>query len=997
MPSREGTHARSVAQAQLLECATSFAADRGFWAFAPFTYQAALCCRQIDVLTFIRIPLRYSCYGALALSAAGAFGATPTVSGQSGYINMPSAVVEYDGMLSTGYGYDSPYGNLWVTSTLLPFLQVTGRYVSITGIPGFTNEPGKYGSEYGRYKDKVVDAKLRLIRESTWMPAIAVGATDMLGTELFKGHYFVATKTFGQTRNVEASLGFGRNRPDGIFGGVRWAPVSMPGWAAVAEYDANNYKNDFRGAETAAGQRRKGGAVGVEYRWGWLGAQIARHRDHFSANAYVSIPFSEREFLPKLLEPAPFEAKNAPKPVSIAEWQGNGRHGALLVQALAKQNFKNIRVEIDGKTLKLSVTNNRISNLGRAVGRATRTALAFAPQGTQAIHVTYTRLEQPIATFEFFDLRRLTDYLTGLVDREAFMQTVLVRYSNPTERIGEDQQGLLATVREDDAGLGVRVNQEGEMVQLRSEDREANRFRIAPRASFFFNDPSGALRYELAAVLNYDKRLGAGLYFNSALKLNVIENVSEVTQPSNSLLPHVRSDIAEYKRGGRFKINRALLNKYMTLDERLYARLSGGLYEEMFRGVGGQVLYLPNDARWAADLTVDALEQRGYKGLLDKRDYRTVTALGALHYRLPYDITVTARAGRFLARDEGVRLEFKRRLRSGVEIGAWYTKTNGKDITSPGTPSDPYNDKGVFLSVPLNIMLLSDTQSTAGFGISPWTRDVGQMVASPGDLYELMEDARRDLTTVDGLGNFAERKDELNHPGVNPPVRAIPNPWPEFRWRVQQSVSTSPTLPQWAKGSLLAGGAVLAGAALDKPVDRFVSKHQDARAFDAWGNFGKTMPVALAAGAGAAVAFGDSRMQNIGIISLQSIAASAGLTMVTKRVVQRARPGEGDGTCGCTAKRSDTSFPSNHAAVAFAAVTPFAQEYDAPWLYGLAAVSAMGRVADRQHWVSDVVAGGIVGYAMGSWLWQAQRDDSKSQFAVIPGAKSVSVSWSTAY
>jgi hypothetical protein len=39
--------------------------------------------------------------------------------------------------------------------------------------------------------------------------------------------------------------------------------------------------------------------------------------------------------------------------------------------------------------------------MGRAVGRATRTALAFAPQGTRAIHVTYTKLEQPIATYEF--------------------------------------------------------------------------------------------------------------------------------------------------------------------------------------------------------------------------------------------------------------------------------------------------------------------------------------------------------------------------------------------------------------------------------------------------------------------------------------------------------------------------------------------------------------------------------------------------------------------
>jgi len=910
---------------------------------------------------------------------------------------MPSASVEYDGMLSIGYGYDRPYGNFWVTSTVLPFLQVTGRYVSIAGTPGFTFEPGQYGSEYGRYKDKVVDAKLQVLKESTWMPAFAVGATDLLGTELFKGQYIVATKTFGQARNIEASLGYGNGRPDGVFGGVRWAPTWMPGWAAVAEYDANDYQRDFRASTTSAGERSKGVAVGLEYRWGWLGAQIARHRDHFSANAYVSIPFAEREFLPKLLEPAPFNPKKAPARVSAAEWQKNAGHGAQLVQALARQNFRNIRVELDSGTLKLTLTNSRISNMGRAIGRATRTALAFAPQGTRAIHVTYTRLEQPIATYEFFDLQRLTDYFTGLVDREAFLQTVLVRYANPADRVGEDESGLLAAVRDENAGLGVRVNQDGEMVQLRSEDRESNRFRIAPRASFFFNDPSGALRYEVAAVSNFDKRLGEGLYFNSALKLNLFENVSGVTQASNSLLPHVRTDIAEYKRGSRFKINRALLNKYMTLDERLYARVSGGLYEEMYRGAGGQILYLPKDTRWAVDLSVDALEQRGFKGLFDKRDYRTVTALGALHYKLPYDMTVTARAGRFLARDEGVRMEFKRRFPSGVEIGAWYTKTSGKDITNPGTPADPYNDKGVFLSVPLNIMLLSDTQASAGFAIAPWTRDVGQMVASPGDLYDLMEDPRRDLTTVDGLGNFAERKDEHNHPGVNPPMRTLPSPWPAFRWRLEQSVSNSPTLPQWAKGSLLAGGAVLAGAALDKPVDKFVAKHQDSRAVDAWGNVGKAMPVALAGAAGAAVAFGDGRMQNIGIISLQSIAASGGLSMLTKRIVQRARPSEELGTWRRTANRSDASFPSNHAAVAFAAVTPFAQEYDAPWLYGLAAVGSMGRVAEREHWVSDVVAGGMVGYAIGSWLWQAQRDDSRSQFAVVPGSKSLSVSWSTTY
>jgi len=929
------------------------------------------------------------------LGAANALATTPTTQGQSGYINMPSAWVEPDGTFSTGYSYDRPYGSFWATSTLLPFLQVTGRYVSINGIPGFTNDSGNYGSGYGRYKDKVFDAKLRLWEEGTWRPTVAVGKTDLLGTALFKGSYIVATKTFGSMRNIEASIGYGKRRPDGVFAGVRWVPLVAPHWAVVAEYDANDYKNDFRAAETAAGSRDKGPAVALEYRWGWLGAQVARHRDHFSANAFVSIPFSEREFIPKFLEPAPFQAKDAPARGTVASWQDNPGQAAALVEALVKQDFKNVRVEMDGALLKIALTNSRIANTGRAVGRAARTAIAFAPEGTRDLQITYTRLEQPIVTYEFHDLRRLSDYLTGLVDRDAFRSTVLVRYASPSDAASDDQE-LFSGIK-DDGRLGVRVGRDGDMVQVSSEDSEANRFKVVPKTSFFFNDPSGALRYELWAAANYDRRLGQGLYLNSDFKLTVLENVSAVTQPSNSLLPHVRTDVAEYKRGGRFKLNRALLNKYIMPSERVYLRASGGFYEEMYRGIGGQALYLPKDSRWAADLSVDALQQRGFKGWLDKRDYKTVTAIGALHYKLPYDITATARAGRFLARDEGVRVEFKRRFTSGMEIGVWYTKTNGKDITNPGTPSDPYNDKGVFLSVPLNIMLPQDSQAVAGVALSPWTRDVGQMVASPGDLYEMMERPRRDMNTFDGLGNFAERRDEQNLPDVNPPVRPMANPWPAFRMRVEQSVSTTPTLPEWARGTAVAGGAILASALLDKPVDRFMKKHQGSEVVRAWGNVGKAMPVVLAGGAAAAVAFGDARAQNMGLISLQSIAGAAALSYGAKQAFARARPNEELGQWKRTSNRSDASFPSNHSTVAFAAVTPFAQEYDMPWLYGVAAVSSLGRTASRQHWVSDVVAGGLLGTAVGTWLWKAQRNNTYSGLAISPGPKEISIAWKGSY
>ena len=980
--------------------------------------------------------------------------ATPNHSGQSGYINMPSAVVETDGTFSVGYSYDSPYGQLWATSNILPFLQVTGRYVSITGIPAFGYGNSDYGKGYGRYKDKVVDGKLRLWTEGEWMPSVAVGATDLFGTELFKGQYVVATKTFGATRNIEASLGYARHRPDGVFAGARWTPTSFPRWSMVAEYDATNYQRDFSASETGADRRRKGTSVGLEYRWGWLALQAARSKEQFSVNAFISIPFGEREFIPKIFEPAYFvDDKNPPPRPSKEEWRRDAGYGADLVTALVKQDFKNVRVEQEGNTLALTLTNSRISNLGRAVGRAARTAVAFTPAGVSNIRITYTKLDQPIATYEFFDLPKLNDYFAGKIDRQTFLDVVLLRYPEKSDVIRDNQQAWLnefldqpvsaktaaapvapaaapvamaavpvpasapvspepaatipvpavvgaANAVKNDGKLAVGLGVDGDVIQVKSVDREANRFKIAPKVGFFFNDPSGAFRYSVSAVANYDQRLGDGLYLNGAASLQLLETVSGVKQPSNSNLPHVRSDIAEYLRGDRFTLSRILLNKYDNPAERVYTRLSAGLYEDMFRGVGGQVLYLPKDKRWAADLAVDALQQRGFDGILSTRDYKTVTAIGSLHYTLPHDITVTARAGRFLAKDTGVRLELKRRFQSGIEVGAWYTHTNGNDITTPGTPSKPYQDRGVFLSIPLNSMLPMDTQANAGFALSPWTRDVGQMVASPGDLYDMIERPRADMHSYDGLGNFAERPDEQNLPAVNPPDRPFVSPWPAMRARLEQSSSSLPEPAEWVKATALIGGVVVASALADKPVDRFVKKHQNSTSFRNWDKLGKAMPFALVGAAGAAFALGDERMQNTGLISMQSVAAATGLALVGKYAVGRARPEEERGpwtSVGDGKKRSDASFPSGHSAIAFAAVTPFAKEYDAPWLYSVAALGSAGRVAGRKHWVSDTVAGGILGYAVGTWLWNAQRDQSKSGLSINPGPKAISVTWQTKY
>lgn len=1006
-----------------------------------------------------------------------ALAATPSVNGQSGYINTPSAVVETDGTFSIGYGYDSPYGQLWVTSTILPAVQVTGRYVSITGIPPFANSQTnpEYGAGYGRYKDKVIDGKVQLWKESNWLPAVAVGASDVFGTQLFKSQYAVATKTLGAANNLEMSLGYGNKRIDGAFAGLRWTPVSQPRWSVVAEYNSIDYKQDYEPILSGAVKRRKGPAVGLEYRWGWLGVQASRGRDNFTVNAFVSIPFGERDYVPKIYEPPFFEDKHPITPPSIPEWREDVGYGDDLIKALAAQDYQNIRVTLTGSVLNITLTNSRISDMGRAVGRAMRTALAFTPAGLVTIKVTYTKLDQPLATYEFFDLPKLQDYLAGKIDRKAFDQVVLVRYPNPEDVIRDDQQGWLAGLTdtppvkpapaanvqtfaapaavssaaplaqatavapavsvapaapavasaavapvagalspataapavvddrqrvEADGQLRVAMGYEGDAIQLTSSDRESNRFKVAPKLGFFFNDPSGAFRYSLSMAANYDRRLSDGLYLNSAASFSLVETVSGVRQPSNSLLPHVRTDVAKYLGESRFALSRILLNKYAMPAERWYVRGSAGLYEDMYRGVGGQVLYLPKNTRWAADLSVDALQQRGYKRLFDSLDYKTVTAIASLHYKLPRGITVTARTGRFLAKDEGVRLEFKRRFQSGIEVGAWYTHTNGKDITMPGTPSKPYQDRGVFLSIPLRTMLPSDSQNTMGFSLSPWTRDVGQMVASPGDLYDMVEQPVRTLQSYDGLGNFAERPDEQQLPAVNPPEVPFDNPLPVVRERIDQSLNVLPAPRQWVQPAALAIGAVVASALLDKPLDRQMKKYQDKRVLRGLNTYGNALPYAMVGAVGAAFALGDERMRNTGLIAAQSIAAATGISVAGKYAVGRARPDEERGpwsSVGDGYSRSNASFPSGHSAVSFAAITPFAKEYDAPWLYGVAALGSAGRVAGRKHWVSDTVAGSLIGYAVGSWLWHAQRDQSGGGLSIMPGPKSLSVAWQKTY
>jgi len=900
---------------------------------------------------------------------------------------MPDARFNPDGTLRFGMAYARPFFDLSANATLLPWLETNLAVTRINGVLPFPTEVRGFGPSYGAYKDKNAGFKLRLLAEEGWQPSVAVGVQDPFGTSLFAKQFVAATKTVG---DAQLTLGYGRQMIDGAFGGIRYSPSWLGSWSLVSEYDATTYK-DFPFADEAhVGGRTRGFSNAIEYRLGWMTASFSNQRGVAGASAYLSIPLEQKDWIPKFAEPEPY-AKVIPRP-TLAQWEEDPDYRKRLYEALFRQDFKDVRIRLEpGARLSLTLTNSRISQMSRAVGRAARTALLLAPLETTEIRITYTTGGLPVATYEFSDLRKLNRYFNGLLTRSELAESVAIRYADPSSYAEKEKADLMAAL-EEPTEAKVLYGDEGNFISFKSQDAGLNVFRVKPTLSSYINGPQ-VFQYNISILGTYDRELAERLFLNSGVNYVLYENISDAVGVNTSTLPHVRSDFGQYAGGSRLKLDHLLLNRVYQPSERTYARLTGGYLEQMYGGVGGQWLYVERGAPWAFDLSVDAVKQRDFDGRFDFRDYQTVTALAAIHYRLPYQSTVTVRTGRFLARDYGGRIEVKRRFRIGMELGAWYTVTNAVDTGV--TPGTNYRDKGVFVSIPFEAMLPADTRVTTGFSLAPWTRDPGQMVNSPVDLYQMIEKPLMlDMHDRDGLVRLGDGEDDYNLPYLGSPM-----------WDRPFENLGGMTLRDWGHGAsalsdgwgyaLLGGAAVLGSAVFDRSVSRAVDRHFGSTAISALDGLGKWLPVAAVGAAGmAALSEQDRRFANAGIAAIQASATGLLANAGIKYAVGRARPVDGLGTTDFEPfKRPNSSFASNHVTVTWAAVTPFAREYDAPWLYGLAALTNAGRIASRDHWLSDTVASSLLGFAIGDFFWKERRDDKGPRVGVSPAG--VSLMWET--
>jgi hypothetical protein len=178
-----------------------------------------------------------------------------SLTGITGLLNAPSANMQKDGTFYMGANYlnrnyINEYGNgkyncliYYFDLTFLPFLEVN-----------FRNTRELDNPDHSHTVDRMLSAKLRVLKERKYWPSVVLGVNDVIttvqrGNQYFGALYAVATKNILVKRNeIGFSLGYAApfsyfrdNQFTGIFGGVSFSPSFLRQLTLMAEYDSRNF------------------------------------------------------------------------------------------------------------------------------------------------------------------------------------------------------------------------------------------------------------------------------------------------------------------------------------------------------------------------------------------------------------------------------------------------------------------------------------------------------------------------------------------------------------------------------------------------------------------------------------------------------------------------------------------------------------------------------------------------------------------------------------
>lgn len=716
--------------------------------------------------------------GSVPALAQDGFAPTGSNFGRVGLLEMPNARFRPDGTIETGIAIRRQRSFWTVNFQALPYLETTFRLT----------ERLNATAGRGTSNDRAFDLKLRLWEEDEWLPAVAIGLQDLIGTGIYQGEYIVASKRFWGL-DATVGLGWGRlatgadlenplgrvdrrflTRPRvvgaggtvsansffrggrvGVFAGLEYSvpPITTPwgeieGLRAKIEYSADSLR-DERGGFPGPRRNARGDAasrINAGLQW-----QPNRHLDlgvsflHGSdvlVRASLRLHPDDPPDLPRR-PPPPMLARPEPVPESVAPSPATspGTPAVRLMAALAGGVGGGARGGITGGTPRNAAVAARLFPALRAAGF---TPLALDLDGAEArIHVAggpFRTLAQSTARV----VRAAQPHLPPEVER---LRLVWEHEGAVTARLVTLRTGFEALARHQ--GSAEEIHALTTLLPAVAEQRvgEARaatpRFSwgIEPRLNLQVGDPQTSVRWQAGVAAGGRIGLGWNLGLAGAVEQRIAGNLGGGL-PSDSVLPRVRSDFARYARAGSTTIPALYLERLWNPAPDVFARVTGGYLEPMFAGISAEILWRPQDRPWAVGVEVAHVAQRGYRQLFDTLGYSVTTGHVSLYADLPwYNLYGVLRAGRYLAGDWGGTVELGRRFDSGIEVGGFATLTNVR-FRDFGEGSF---DKGIYVRVPFDFLGL-ETRSRANLNIRPVQRDGGQRLSVDNGLWGVTRDGR---------------------------------------------------------------------------------------------------------------------------------------------------------------------------------------------------------------------------------------------------------------
>jgi len=674
--------------------------------------------------------------------------------GGIGLLQMPTARFSEEGAISISTGLVEPYQRTAVTFQPLPWLEGTLRYTAVRNrLYGPQDFSGKQN-----YKDRGIDLKFLLLEESKYLPQVAVGFRDVGGTGLFSSEYLTISRRY---YNFDFSLGMGwgnlgtrahvknpfgfisdrfKSRPSNagtpgsvssisffqgemvsLFGGITYQ-TPIPGLTLKLEYDGNDYSQE---ALNNPQKVRSPINIGAVYSYSdWLDFSVGYERgDKLMAQVALRGNIHKVSGMPKN-DPTPEAIQPRNLNVEINDYlkkqEQNKPSNTLLrmSESLGQLDYQIESVQFRGKEMIATVAQPTFRNRAKAIGRAARAMANAAPADIELL--TIVDLQNGVETQHVSLMRK---------DLEK-----AVRHEGSPEEMAKN---LRVTPPEN----------------LTSDHRIRNdslypsaSWGWAPAMRHHIGGPDDPYFYEIYLRGFADLQLTRNFSLSGEINVNVKDNFDGLRLASDSVLPHVRSDIKEYLKEGSNGITLLQADYQTNLGSESYARVSAGLFEDMFGGIGGELLYKPFGQRWAIGADLYRVRQRDYDRRFAFRDYEVTTGHVDLYYQLPfYDITAQLSIGQYLAGDRGATLTLSRRFESGAEFGVFATKTN----ISAAEFGEGSFDKGAYITVPFDLLSYFSNRSFIGIGWRPLTRDGGQRLHQSKRLYPIVAGSGRDAMLAD--------------------------------------------------------------------------------------------------------------------------------------------------------------------------------------------------------------------------------------------------------